>query len=301
MATPEVHTLLDDYIRRNQGKIFLSYDILQDCSTRRYATADPITRMFIIGNPGAGKSSLIANLKKEGFFESLRRVTEESVPPHTAGIIPSIHRSKHYGRVVFYDFAGDPEYYSSHAAILENLHSSKRGSNVFVVVADLRKGPASVKNELSYWVSFIWHQNLERSPYLIIVGSHLDKISENMIRESMQELWTFCGSIRPGIFLQIKYFLVDCCEPKSPKISDIQSHLMDITQNATHCELGLGTSLLLGLLEKDFSNITACSVNTILSHIKAIQILLPDNFDSLLPLFQSLHEYGLVFIAGNRS
>ena len=60
----------------------------------------------------------IATLKKEGFFESFRRISSDLVPLHTAGIIPSTYESNYYGRVLFYDFAGDPEYYSSHVRIL---------------------------------------------------------------------------------------------------------------------------------------------------------------------------------------
>ena len=64
--------------------------------------------------------------QKKSFRMSVR-VSESVVPPHTAGIVPSIHVNKQYGRVLFYDFAGDPEYYSSHAAILEKLTSSQIG------------------------------------------------------------------------------------------------------------------------------------------------------------------------------
>ena len=96
---------------------------------KKYSKAERIVRVFVIGNPGAGKSSFVEVMKREGFFESFGRVSESSVPPHTAGIIPSIHTSKHLGRVLFYDFAGDQEYYSSHAAILEKLASSK-GDNI---------------------------------------------------------------------------------------------------------------------------------------------------------------------------
>ena len=86
-----------------------------------------------------GKSSLVKTLKRDRFLDSFKKVSETSVPPHTAGIVPSIHTSKHYGRVLFYDFAGDAEYYSSHAAILESLTSSRKGDNIFIIVVDLRE------------------------------------------------------------------------------------------------------------------------------------------------------------------
>ena len=50
-------------------------------------------------------------------------LTESVIPPHTAGIVPSIHK---FGTVLFFDFAEDAEYYSSHAAVLETMMGSGR-------------------------------------------------------------------------------------------------------------------------------------------------------------------------------
>ena len=149
---------------------------------KRSIRARPITRAFVVGNPGAGKSSLVEALKREGFLDYyLFRVSESSVPPHTAGIIPSIHSSKHYGRVLFYDFAGDAEYYSSHAAILENLASSRKGDNVFILVIDLREEMAEIKKIFHYWLSFIQHQQFRgQKPHLIVVGSHSDLLTKDV-------------------------------------------------------------------------------------------------------------------------
>ena len=64
----------------------------------------------------------------------LSQVSKNIVPLYTSGIIPSIHHSKSIGRVLYYDFAGDQEYYSSHSAILSNIMQSKVGANVFLIV-----------------------------------------------------------------------------------------------------------------------------------------------------------------------
>ena len=138
---------------------------------KKYSNAEPIARVFVIGNPGAGKSSFVEAMKREGFFDSFSTVSESSVPTHTAGIIPSIHTSKRCGRVLFYDFAGDPEYYSSHAAILENLASSK-GDNIFIIVVNLKDDILAVRNTLHYWLSFIDYQCGSKN--LIAIGSHSD-------------------------------------------------------------------------------------------------------------------------------
>ena len=136
--------LLDAYITQ-KAKLYSHYDIIIKQAKKKYSNAERITRVFMIGNPGAGKSSFVEAMKREGFFESFGRVSESTVPLHTAGIIPSIHTSKRYGRVLFYDFAGDPEYYSSHAAILENLASSK-GDKIFIIVVNLKDDILVVRN-----------------------------------------------------------------------------------------------------------------------------------------------------------
>ena len=106
IATWYIEPLLDTYIRENRNtKLYVPYDALQVHAKKKYSTAEHITRLFVVGNPGAGKSSFIETMKKEGFFESFGKV---SVPLHTTGIVPSIYISKRYGRVMFYDFAGDP-------------------------------------------------------------------------------------------------------------------------------------------------------------------------------------------------
>ena len=160
-------------MRDNKGKIYSQYEVILRHAKKKYSLAEPITRVFVVGYPGAGKSSLVEAPKREGFVVSFKRVSESSVPPHTAGIIPSIHSSKHYGRVLFYDFAGDAEYYSSHAAILENLASSRKGDNVFMLVIDMREEIAEIKKIFHYWLSFIQHQYFHgQKPHLIVVGSH---------------------------------------------------------------------------------------------------------------------------------
>ena len=63
-----------------------------------------------MGNVELG--TLVESIKREGLISSFNQVSEATVPPHTCGIIPSIHYSKSIRRVVFYDFVGDTYYYT---------------------------------------------------------------------------------------------------------------------------------------------------------------------------------------------
>ena len=295
IATGEIKLLLDTYIKENKSKIYVHYDTLQEHAKKKYSTAEPITRLFVIGNPGAGKSSFVETMKREGFLESFWRVSESSVPLHTAGIVPSIYVSKHYGRVLFYDFAGDPEYYSSHAAILENIASSRKGDNIFIIVVNLREDIPTIRNSLHYWFSFVQHQKFCGNNNIIIIGSHSDLVVKEKIEER-EKVFQYFFKNNYGPDHKNEYFKLDCCKPKSKELKMIQDRIVGQTQNSPRYKLSLDANLLLGLLEKDFGNVTACSAQTILDHIEITGILLPKNITSLLPVLQELHEIGVLFM-----
>ena len=79
MAPYWARCIVDKYMIVNSGKIYADYSNIQTLAKKKYSSAEPITRIFIIGNPGAGKSSLVETLKREGFFESFWQVSESSV------------------------------------------------------------------------------------------------------------------------------------------------------------------------------------------------------------------------------
>ena len=284
-------------MKQNKRKIFSQYAVVQRHAKKRYSLPEPITRAFVVGNPGAGKSSLVEALKREGLLDSFKRVSESSVPPHTAGIVPSIHTSKHYGRVLFYDFAGDAEYYSSHAAILENLASSRKGDNVFILVMDMRGEMAEIKKIFHYWLSFIQHQQFQgQKPRLIVVGSHVDELSKYVAKARGKNLQMFCDSIDSEAVQMSARFMLDCCKPKSQQIAEIRTLMSKLTADSPRFKLSFQASILLGVLDKDFSNVPACSIATLLAHIKETGIDFPTDTHLIHPIIVELHDLGLLFL-----
>ena len=285
------------YMIEKKGKIYSQYEAVQKHAKKKYSRPEPITRAFVIGYPGAGKSSLVEALKREGVFDWLWRVSESSVPPHTAGIVPSIHTSKHYGRVLFYDFAGDAEYYSSHAAILENLASSRKGDNVFLLVIDMREEMAEIKRIFHYWLSFIQHQQFQgQQPFLIVVGSHLDLFTGDVAKTRGKEFQVFYDSIGMEAVQMSALFMLDCRKPRSKHIAGIQTLMSRLTKDSPRYRLSLQASTLLGLLEKDFSNVPACSTHALLSHIEDTGLQLLAKEQSLHQILLELHDLGLLFL-----
>ncbi len=83
--------------------------------------------------------------------------------------------------------------------------------------------------------------------------------------------------------------MLDC---RKPGPSPLQKEIVNITRNSPRYDLSLDESILLELLEKDFSNVTACSVETIISHIEVTGVLLPKSVKSLSSILFKLHELG---------
>ena len=139
----------------------------------------PPVKIFIVGNPSAGKSSLTKVLQTEtsalgaalAFITGPRLVSD--VEQKTAGIVPCQFTSRKYGHVTFYDFAGQQEYYASHAALLQNSTSSS--APLFIVVVNLCDSEEDIKQKLVYWISFLANQ-CSTKPHVIIVGSHKDVV-----------------------------------------------------------------------------------------------------------------------------
>ena len=122
----------------------------------------------------------------------------------------------------------------------------------------------------------------------------MDQISSSRTEEGRK---LFEG-LRENFNLHMKFshFMLDCCKPKSNKIAEVQKEIARITQDSPGYKLSLHASILLGLIEKDFSNVTAISVMKLLSHITDTGIQLPTEIRFLRSILCELHELGLVFI-----
>ena len=92
-----------------------------------------------------------------------------------------------------------------------------------------------------------------------------------------------------------------CCKPTTTSMSKLRDLLKKTyIENPKHV-LSLGASLLLGLLERDFSSVTACQVGTLLNHVQQIGMHLLDNLRQLYPIVKELHNLGLLIAVGSAS
>ena len=289
----KARVVLQQYLKENRHKLHIDYTAVLRTARKRYSGKYPITKLFILGNPGAGKSSLVESFKAEGILRGFLGIRESSVLPHTAGIVPSTYVSKQLGGVLLYDFAGDPEYYSSHAAILENLSASETGKNLIVIVVDLTDIEVNIINTLHYWVSFIQCQKfVELSSSFIFVGSHLDLL-KSQIKMKRGVLANF-AELYDG-----EYYMIDCRKPRS--LNGLDRKISSLVSSSQRYKLSNEASLLLGLLEKDFGNVTACSLQTLLSHNRDCGVCLPTDAEGLYVTLSELHDIGILLLLGDHT
>ena len=149
---------------------------------------DPLkspVKMFVIGHGGEGKSTLIEAMEHEPtFWTSVVNIfiapkEVEDVDQRTAGIVPRVFKSRFYGDVLFYDFAGQEAYYSSHAAVIKT--SVDTCPPVFVLVIGIHRDDTAITHSISYWLGIITNQcgSMEGKAPLIVVGSHIDLVKES--------------------------------------------------------------------------------------------------------------------------
>ena len=133
------------------------------------------TKLILTGDSGAGKTSLTELIVRLATHSSTAIECVADVQCFTAGIVPH-HIQSELGNFVVYDFAGQQEYYSSHAAVLE--HVMQQSAVMFLCLVDLSKSNESICQSLHYWLSFINNacSSVAVISHVAIIGSHSDLV-----------------------------------------------------------------------------------------------------------------------------
>jgi hypothetical protein len=188
---------------------------------------EPSVSVFIVGYPSVGKTTLVTALTREasglsalpGFFRNV------SADHQTAGIIPTDFVSKIYGRVTFFDLAGQYQYYASHAAVIQNSISS--AAPVFLLVVKLPETEEDIKQRIFYWLTFLENQckQMEAKPHIIIVGSHADR-SQAVEEPTRRRIWEYFQTVSCcKSFLLIDFIPLDCRKSESAGVSQLRQRL----------------------------------------------------------------------------
>ena len=160
----------DSYIIKSIKKRYTNFK-------SKYPLDAPITTL-VIGNSAVGKTTLIKSLKCNLEMVQPDKMDSEYKP--TAGMVQYKIESKEFGKVTFHDFAGQPQYESSHSALLFQILSSSTNTEklpvLFFLVIDVTD--SNMIKHLQYWLSFIQNCPLTTTQaHVVVVGSHIDCIS----------------------------------------------------------------------------------------------------------------------------
>ena len=195
---------------------------------------EPFMKVFVVGNSGAGKTTLIKALFKDvpsvvRFIPSVfKRVSRPD--PCTPGIIPHTFTSKTLGNILLYDFAGQDEYYTSHSAVLQ--HSISQSPPIFFLVVNMTETVAEITKVINKWLNFIRcaasKAETAQLPQLIIIGSHDDSLGSNDRIEKQKKILSAAKDPQSNC----KYYMVletmislDCRVLSSPGVLELQDQL----------------------------------------------------------------------------
>ena len=269
----------------------------------------PAVKVFVVGNPSAGKSTLTAALQKElsllaRAFSTNKKVS--GVDEKTAGVIPYEFESKKYGRVTLYDFAGQKEFYSSHAALLQN--AIKISPPIFLLVVNISDSNEELNQTITYWLSFLKHQctSVSSRPHVIVVGSHADILISK--GEDPNKKCRVVDSICAGpVDFGIEYtgfISMDCQFTESNGMVELRRNLkhscdaLRIQENISfnaHCFQIYLIDKCHGLAAIQIKDIRAKMAENQQSTTSGIMSFIPNSLHSLFNVCKELNDRGHIF------
>ena len=275
-------------------------------------SAEFVVKIFTVGDPGTGKTTLVKALEKEG--SGLARISGwllkvSGVDQMTAGIIPHRIDSTTFGHVTIYDFAGYKEFHASHAAM---IRQSMAGSStaIFLLLADLRSSDEDFRRSILSWLSLIDNQcpSTDPKPHIIVVGSHADEVKS---RAEIANKSSIVNALVPSAAFANLYFsgyiIMNCCYSESASISELRQYLArSCTTIKVNTDVRFSTHCFFLYLLDKFQNSTVVTLTEVLAKIlvsddKHLLSFVPMSIPGLYTICEELNERGSVLFLKNAS
>ncbi len=259
---------------------------------------DTIIRAMVLGDPGTGKSTLVEALKQNSGGKWYQFMNPPiKVEPCTAGIVPHELKNSEFGSTILFDFAGQSDYYTSHAVVIDC--TSIAPAPIFIVVVDLSKEMEKIKLRLNFWIWFI-ENNKPASvsvPHMFVVGSHNDILNKQDHQEKHRDIKEFAEQVLRKTSLHFRGFFPLNCQRVATQ-EDLRKAIQRSCQSLrTHVPddtLGHVLSVYLFAL---FKGHVMCTVKELADMIKKNDWSFPYSTDKLCELCERLgSKVNIMFI-----
>ena len=201
---------------------------------------DMAIKMFVVGNPDAGKSTLVKSIGKEAEGFGSRLVSQltkvKGVDVKTAGVIPYEIITKSLGRVILYDFAGHKEFYAGHDVLLRN--SVGTSPSIVMVVIDITGTESKVRDTIEYWLEFLNQQHYDgkSKPHLLVIGSHCDQISSSDVASRQGLIQSLVKARNLEHFVCADPIMLDCRYAGRSAMTELRKSLSQICKQSRATE-----------------------------------------------------------------
>ena len=209
------HSLVHYFIRTTINQPMLHKDVLS-----------PFLNIFVVGNTGSGKSTLVKALTAQSTPVVSRFVKVKDVTPLTTGIQCKTLNSEVFGNAHIYDFAGHEEYYASHEIVLQQTIQP-----LVLLTLDISLHRHVIKKHLLYWFAVLSNtattdRDIVQCTHVVVVGSHADKLSRKQRNEIDKQVTSLANNLP---FLKYHgYFPCDCRYSLSDNLSKLLQKLSSI-------------------------------------------------------------------------
>ena len=272
--------------------------------------------VLIIGDGGVGKSTLLKSIRSsKGFWSKLQKAKPvDGVDAKTVGIIPYEIYTKEFGRIIYFDFAGQKEFYTSHCAILEN--AVQTSPPIIILCAKLVESEQAIIDSMYRWLTLVQNQctNLKGKAHVIVVGSHADQVKE-MEEDPRAKEEIFAPIIKQFPKFEFTEFIpMDCRFADSVDMKKAKEQIKKSSAILRSPEtLSLNAHTFYIYLAESFKDDLALSLGNVYERIKSdlneelskrtqdILSFIPSTVPHLVKICDQLHKRGLLLFLRNDS
>ncbi len=262
----------------------------------------PVVKIFILGDSGVGKTTLVKALQGEGFVTEwlsgrFHRIGSGS--GELIGVNVTSFESRHFGKVILYDMSGNHGYIACHSAVLKiACHDSVP---VFITMVDLRKTTEEIEHSVGFWSHLIEMSLPADAPryHGILLGNRENDLSKEDSRQKPALLEKATQS--SSKILQYKrWFAIDCRRVASNNMHKLRQLLSQICDEIrSYFKPSFECSLLRSFIQHKFQSPIIIEYRDLQEYITHSDISFLKASETLHKTCQELHSRGYVLFLPN--